>query len=148
MSDIVIRPAVQADLDAIKLLADVHKHELGFVLRPAIAKSIVQGEVFVAEIGEDLVGFVEYHHRRDNQTTLYHIAVRSDHRKQGIGRRLVDTLVQQAVGKDKDVIQLKCPIDLEANRFYEKMGFICSEIQPSKQRELAVWRLLPKSSSR
>ena len=44
-----IRKATINELDAIKLLADQHKVELGFVLRPAMEKAILDREVFVAE---------------------------------------------------------------------------------------------------
>ena len=142
MSEVTIRKATLTDLDAIKNLADTHKHELGFVLRPALAKSIERDEVFVAQNSKDVIGFVEYHHRRDDQTTLYHIAVQSGHRRQGIGRQLVDALVRDAGERNKQYIQLKCPLDLEANEFYEGLGFICVDIQPNKHRELAIWHFL------
>lgn len=142
MSDFVIRKAALADVDVIKGLADAHKHELGFVLRPALANSIDRGEVFIAENGIGIVGFVEYHHRRDSQTTLYHIAVHSDHRRQGIGRQLVDALIRDAAQCNKRVIQLKCPVDLQANEFYERLGFSQIDVQPGRNRDLAVWRLV------
>jgi len=140
MSDLVVRKATLADLNVIKSLADVHKNELGFLLRPALANSIDRSEVFVAENSRGIVGFVEYHHRQDEQTTLYHIAVRSDHRRQGIGRRLVKALTYDA-NERKGFIQLKCPVDLEANEFYERLGFSQVDTDPGKHRELAVWRL-------
>lgn len=141
MSEIIVRKATMADLDVLKNLADAHKHELGFVLRPALAKSIAQGEVITAEIGEDVVGFAEYHNRRDAQTTLYHIVVQTKHRRRGIGRSLVEALVRGAHEQEKDIVQLKCPRDLEANQFYQRMGFVCVEVQPNKRRDLLIWRL-------
>jgi len=140
MSDLVIRRAIPSDLDAIKGLADRHRHELGFVLRPALAKSIEQSELLVAENSQGIVGFVEYHHRRDKQTTLYHIAVQHDHRQLNIGRQLVEALLSEAGQHSKSHIQLKCPVDLEANEFYERLGFTQVEVQPGKGRSLMVWR--------
>jgi len=141
MSDFVIRKATLADLDAIKSLTDAHRSELGFVMRPALAKSISQGEVFVAENNADLVGFVEYHHRRDEQTTLYHIAVEPDHRKQGIGRLLITSLANDAQQHDKTFIQLKCPTELSANHFYAHIGLTQVSVETGRRRPLAVWWL-------
>ena len=136
-----VRKATQDDLDAIKRLADEHRYELGFVLRPALAKSIQQGEMFVAENSKGIVGFVEYHHRRDEQTTLYHIAVQSDHQQLSIGRQLVEALIDNAVENNKQFIQLKCPFELAANKFYERLGFSQISTQPGKNRALAILRL-------
>lgn len=139
-SEIVIRSAATTDLDAVKCLADEYRYELGFVLRPALAKSIEQSELLVAENSKGIVGFVEYHHRRDEQTTLYHIAVQHDHRQLNIGRQLVEALLSEARQHGKSRIQLKCPVDLEANEFYERLGFTRVEVQPGKGRSLVVWR--------
>ena len=142
MSDFTIRKAIPSDSAAIKSLADAHRNELGFVLRPALAKSIERNEVFVAENSKGIVGFVEYHHRRDEQTTLYHIAVQHDHRQLNIGRQLIQALLDDAGQHGKRYIQLKCPVDLEANEFYERLGFTQVEIQPGRGRSLAVWRTM------
>ena len=147
MNNFTVRQASLSDLDAIKSLADAHRNELGFVLRPALAKSIERSEVLVAENSTGIVGFVEYHHRRDEQTTLYHIAVQPDHRQLNIGRQLVQALRDDAGERKKAHIQLKCPVDLEANEFYERMGFVQTEVQPGKGRSLAVWRMMISGGS-
>jgi ribosomal protein S18 acetylase RimI-like enzyme len=111
------------------------------VLRPALAKSLERGEVLVSENSKGIVGFVEYHHRRDEQTTLYHIAVYSDHRRLNIGKRLIAALADDAREHGKRFIQLKCPVDLDANTFYRRLGFSRAGVQPGKNRDLAIWRL-------
>ena len=147
MSGLLIRKATLADLGVIKGLADAHKNELGFVLRPALANSIERDEILVAENSRGVIGFVEYHHRQDEQTTLYHIAVRSDHRRRGIGRQLVKALIRDSDECNKGFIQLRCPVDLEANKFYKQLGFSQVDTDPGKQRELAIWRLLLGSNT-
>jgi len=141
MSDLVVRKAVLSDLDALKSIADAHKHELGFVLRPALADSINRGQVLIAENSAGPIGFVEYRHRRDEQTTLYHIAVSPDHRRQGIGRRLMTALADDARRHDKIFIQLKCPAGLPANRFYARLGFQHLLTENGRRRPLLVWRI-------
>ena len=141
MSDLEIRQATLSDLNAIKELADAHRHELGFVRRSGLARSIERGELFVAQNGQGVIGFVEYHHRRDGQTTLYHLAVQAGHRRRGIGRRLVQAMIHDAHQHDQEFIQLKCPVDLEANGFYQQIGFARIDLQPGKRRDLAVWQL-------
>jgi len=114
----LIRKARIGDLDGIKVISDAYKNELGFVLRPALAESIKREEVFVAMNASRIVGFVEYHHRQDCQTTLYHIAVLIEKRCQNVGRALLDALCEEARNRGKTSIQLKCPQGIPANTFY------------------------------
>lgn len=138
---VVVRKATPADLDAIKIIADAHRHELGFVLRPALAESIGRDEVLVAENHQGLIGFVEYHHRRDTQTTLYHVAVIPRYRRQGIGRMLVNALCVEAESLGKRMIRLKCPADLPARSFYACLGFEMLKEEQGNGRPLLIWSL-------
>ena len=72
----------------------LYKHELGFIIRSALERSINASEIIVAVDKNDgnTLGFVHYHHRKDGQTTLYNIAVNPAYQKRGIGAQLIDTL--------------------------------------------------------
>lgn len=139
-SKIKIRHATPKDIDDIKQLADNHRHELGFLRRPALLEAIQRTELLVAQNSTSIVGFVEYRHRRDQQTTLYNIVVCSDHLRQGIGRNLMAALEREAKQKTKSWILLKCPEDLPANQFYAHIGYQKIEVQQGKLRRLNVWR--------
>lgn len=138
----VIRKATPSDLDAIKSIADAHRRELGFVLRPALAESIEREEMLVAENHQGLMGFVEYHHRQDEQTTLYHIVVAPDHRRQGIGRQLIERLADEARAAGKEFIVLKCPATLPANDFYACTGWSLAGSESGKYCPLNLWQLV------
>jgi len=135
----IIRQATPEDLGVIKHLADQHKKELGFVLRPALEKAITDQELLVAQVEDQVVGFVHYHHRRDGQTTLYHIVVDTNFRSQGIGKALVDALTLEAKRHGKRQILLKCPVDLAANSFYQRIGFSLLRDEEGNRRRLRVW---------
>jgi N-acetylglutamate synthase-like GNAT family acetyltransferase len=140
-SHYVIRKAQLKDLKAIKKLADQHKNELGFVLRPSLEKSIKAKEVFVATtVRGRVIGFVDYHHRRDVQTTLYHIAVAATKRRRGIGRALVEALLHEAQVARKEFVLLKCPHGLAANEFYYKCKFVLTASENGRKRQLDVWK--------
>lgn len=136
-----VRKAVNRDLDTIKRLADAHRNELGFVMRPALERSIERRELLVASEDNGITGFVEYHHRRDRQTTLYHIAVKEELRNRGIGRMLLEALRDEALMEGKEIIRLKCPESLPANNFYARLGWQRTAIEEGKSRSLAVWEL-------
>lgn len=136
----VIRKAMDSDLDAIKNLVDRHRHELGFVLRSAVLESIRRSEVLVAVGGSTVVGMLEYHHRRDEQTTIYHIAVDGDWRRRGVATRLIAALRKECGTQNKSFILLRCPVDLPANDFYSGAGFALVATENGRSRALNVWR--------
>lgn len=142
MKHTLIRKALLADLDDIKLLADAHKQELGFVLRSALARSIERSELLIAENSKGAIGFLEYHHRRDQQTTIYHIAVDQKYRRKGVGHSLLKKLVNESLFQNKRFIKLKCPEGLEAQLFYTQVGFSIVGQEEGKKRRLNVWGLL------
>jgi GNAT superfamily N-acetyltransferase len=85
------------------------------------------------------MGFAHSRHRRDSQTTLYEIGVASKNRKQGLGRAMVHTVVEEARVQGKVLLRLKCPIDLPANAFYQHLGFTLLGQERGKRRMLNVW---------
>ena len=134
-----IRKATEDDIDEIKSIADTHRYELGFIRRPSILERIAKAELFVATKRGEVVGFVDYHHRRDEQTTLYHIVVTGKWRGKGIGRLLFEALILESVVKGKRLIKLKCPAELLANQFYRHLGLAWVERQNGNKRTLNVW---------
>ena len=139
-NNIIIRLAITTDIDDIKQLADAHRHELGFLRRPALLEAIQRKELLVAQNGVGIVGFVEYRHRRDQQTTLYNIVVHPAHRKQGTGRQLVSELEKESLQKEKTIVLLRCPEDLSANTFYERLGYKKASVEAGKSRRLNIWQ--------
>lgn len=136
-----IRKANLDDLESINIIANTHRRELGFVRKVTLAESISRKEILIIENDKHVIGFVHYHHRRDSQTTLYNIVVLPERRRQGIGKRLVDALVQEALSLGKQWIVLKSPSELPANEFYLGIGFHLWKKETGKRRKLNVWRL-------
>ena len=136
---ITVRKAEPTDIDAIKQIADAHRRELGFVRRPTLLESINRQEDFVAQNRDGLVGFMEFHHRRDSQTTLYNIVVNANFRQKDIGRLLIQNLEEDAVNQNKSVVLLKCPEELPANTFYERLDYTLVKTDPGKSRRLNIW---------
>jgi N-acetylglutamate synthase-like GNAT family acetyltransferase len=135
-----IRKAEMSDLPDIKKIADSHKRELGFVMRPVLARSIEHKELFVAVNDEGIIGFVQYHHRLDSQTTLHNIVVKPDYRESGIGQKLIEALEIESRSKNQGHILLKCPKGLPANDFYQCLGYKRVAEEQGKSRQLNIWR--------
>lgn len=144
MSSIAIYKAKDiSDIDFAKQIADEHRSELGFHSRQAYIDSLNKGELLIAKVDNQVVGFTRFHHRRDHRTTLYEIAVNSDVRGKGIGKKLITALVDDCKRQSSRSIRLSCPVELPANRFYASNGFIRTtrRSRRGKSRPLYEWEL-------
>lgn len=141
-NEINLRHAIAEEIDTIKKLFDQHKNELGFVVKSALTDSIKRKELLVAiKTDWGIVGVVHYRHRKDGQTTLYSIVVDSTYRLKSIGRALLCELRKEAISRGQKSILLKCPTELEANKFYEAEHFSLITTDLGKHRRLNVWTL-------
>lgn len=130
-----IRYATEADLPAIKAIANQYRSELGYVMFPALRTAISKDELFVAVYDSRVVGFVNWHRRRDGWSTVYDIAVHRDFRGQCIGQALMN-----AVPKP---VRLKTTTDnVTAQRFYEAYGFENVRTEAGRKRELYVFEMV------
>jgi ribosomal protein S18 acetylase RimI-like enzyme len=129
-------------IEGIKILADANRHIFGFVTRGAFYDALQTGTLIVATRGEEVVGFLRYHHRkRDLQTTLYDICVAECERDNNLGWSMLTLLIEDCLSSNRMVILLKCPSHLAANTFYEKNGFCCIGSLVGKRQRLNIWRL-------
>lgn len=135
--------AEMAHLVAAKRLADQHKQELGFINRAILQKAIEAQALLVAplrsEQTNELAGLVHFYVRRDAIITLYSIAVAPAYQRQGLGRQLFAALIHEARARQKSEIRLKCPAELPANIFYERLGLQRIACEAGKHRPLNVW---------
>jgi len=92
-------------------------------MRGALIDSINKGTLLVSKYNSKITGFINYHHRKDEQTTLYEICVDKNYRGRGQGKILFNYLVNEVKSCDKKIILLKCPVDGIAHGFYFKAGF-------------------------
>ena len=138
---LIVRKAVADDLAHIKRMCDANKAALGFVNRGALAASIARAELLCATLTGELCGFVEYHHRRAEQTTLYHLVVEGQARSQGVGAALVAALAAESHSLVKRHSRRKCPMTLDANGFYARLGFERTGVQAGKAVPLQLWHL-------
>ena len=139
---IVIEHMKLNHISEVKYLADTNRDSLGFNTRRKFEEVVEQSRGMVAIDNNDVIGFVIYRHRKiDNQTTLSEICVHQGHRGRRIGEQLLSALIHECETKSRVFIQLKCPIDLPANKFYKQSGFELFGTEQGKKRPLNVWRL-------
>lgn len=112
-----------------------HRSELGFV-NEAQCREKTSYTVYNADI---LIGAALCNHCvQKPQTTLYDIAVRPSARRSGVGSELVEKIADDS---PHDCIVAKCPVDLDANKFYQSSGWELTTVEEKDDtRNLNVWK--------
>lgn len=144
---IEVKPISNEYIDSVKSLADANRDSLGFVTLKKFEEIVDQQRGLVALQDDTVIGFVIYRHRKiDLQTTLSEICVHTNYRGKHVGAMLMSALIRDCEQRHREFIQLKCPVDLLANGFYERLGFELHTFEDGKRRQLKVWRLTISSS--
>lgn len=84
--------------------------------------------VYTAEVNEQIVGwihaFITYRVESDAFVEIGGLVVDDKHRKQGIGKALVDAVIDWAKEKNMPKVRVRCNIIRDdAHAFYEQIGF-------------------------
>jgi GNAT superfamily N-acetyltransferase len=113
-------------LEAVRAAADGNREALGFLPEGAYREAAEQEKLLVAVAvregaktyaGHLLFGGVFPHAR------IFQVYVAPEFRRQGIGRRLVETVLRQAEMRQYLSVSAKVADDLEANTFWETLQF-------------------------
>jgi GNAT superfamily N-acetyltransferase len=124
------------EIDEAYVLFNKYSDEVGFVRKITIRESIEKGTLIGAFL-DKLVGVCNFNKRKkDNTLVIYEIAVDEDYRGKGIARQMIMSLLQLS-----DRIFLKCPVDIDSNYFYQKMGFKLAGVEKGSKRKLFKWYL-------
>jgi ribosomal protein S18 acetylase RimI-like enzyme len=124
--DIAIRVATLADLPALDALQKPHVKALGYFPTQQFEGYLKMGAVLVAEVDAAPVGYViarDRYLKRDELGVIYQLCVAP-----GAQRKLVGaTLVKEVFARSAYGCRLYCcwcAQDLEANHFWESLGFV------------------------
>lgn len=84
--------------------------------------------VWVAEVNNELAGFIIGYEtetpRGTSRGNIELMAVHPNHRKKGIGKKLLEAILKQFKKANLEEVYLFCPATaVEAKRLYEKLGF-------------------------
>jgi GNAT superfamily N-acetyltransferase len=133
-----IEQATETDIPAIKAIADKRRSTLGFVNTGALRDAIGRGELLIARTEAGIVGFCNYHTRKDEWTTVREIATHPAHEGQGIGTALLDRIPRP--------FRLKCKVgNASGNGFYQRYGLmnVWTEYPEPPRKPLYIWQSHP-----
>lgn len=109
---------------------------IGFVPVAVLRESAKKKTLLLLEKNDNIVGFCNFTIRkRDNVGVIYEIFILPFLRKKGYGLQIIKKILEKC-----DEIQLKCPINLISNNFYNKIGKKI-DVQKGKKIDLNIYRI-------
>jgi hypothetical protein len=120
---VIVRLADDADLRYVMALQRANRESVGGLPEPAIRERIVARRVLVGILNEDLCGYVLCDPGRDGILRIPQACIEYDARRQTHGALLVGESLRLFPCHETRV---RCAADLEANLFWQSLGFICT----------------------
>jgi N-acetylglutamate synthase-like GNAT family acetyltransferase len=143
---ITIRAATPEDFRFIDDLQAKHSRQIGFMHEKTIRGKIALGHVLVAEDGAKRpVGYCigcDRYFKRDDVGVIYHMNIAPDFQRGYVGAALLKAMFDRAAYGCK-LFSLWCAQDIDANRFWESMGFVPLAFRAggrSKKRVHIFWQ--------
>jgi GNAT superfamily N-acetyltransferase len=145
---------VEKFVDDARAAADTAKDALGFLPERVYREAALQGKLLIAVVqdaeGPKYAGHL-LHGGIFPQARIFQIFAAPQYRRQGIGRRLVESVVGRAENDQFMSVVARVGDDLEANGFWESLGFGVVRTKPGgrttgrlinvRVRELSTLRL-------
>jgi N-acetylglutamate synthase-like GNAT family acetyltransferase len=124
--DLTIRPATVEDVPFIDSLQKIHRKAVGFMPQGQLVGKINAGDVIIAEDAGGPVGYcigTDRYFKHDDVGIIYQLNVIPGKQRGFVGATLLKAMFERAAYGCK-LFCCYCAQDLEANRFWESMGFV------------------------
>lgn len=123
---ISIRPGTMDDLAFIDALQKKNSKQVGFFKRAALEGKIRLGHLLIAEEGAERIGYLmgnDQYFKRDDLGIIFQINIAEGKRRALVGAMLLKAQFERSAYGCK-LYCCWCAQDIEANRFWESMGFV------------------------
>ena len=135
-----IAPLAPEDLKSVDELMKQNSGTLGFLPFEALKDHQQKGCIIGAKtnVGE-LVGYILYG-KNDDQFRIAQLCVSDKHRKKGIAKQLVESLLETATSQK--LIKLTCRDDYPANEIWYQLEFVPYDHKPGRsaaRHPLTIW---------
>lgn len=146
MSDFIVVNADENHLTFIDSLQKKNAEALSFYPKQVFEREVEKGRILLGLLNGDPCGYI-YAGARKPDVRCHQVCIQYDARRRLYGAGLVKALEDYATGCYS--VTLRCGFDLEANDFWQSMGYNCIDIQQGgirRMRKINVWRkqLIPE----
>lgn len=145
------RPAVTiataADTSFVLALQKQFANALGFLPRQAIEEYIARGRILITQDNDQHAGYVLSPRRlrcSPHVTPIVQTAIHFDAQRRHLGRHLIEHVAHAAQADGQSMLQAWCRRGLDANAFWQSLGFTAVGVRrpkTSRGEPLILWRL-------
>jgi len=123
----------------VRRLADDHRTELGFLPESAYVGAAAKGNLWIVvePVSRDLCGYL-YFGGRYPHLRVFQVCVHPDYRSSGTAKTLVSELIQCGTYWRYLSINARVSSKLEANKFWQRIGFYIVKQIPGKGPETTI----------
>jgi len=139
-----LRKATAADVHFLDYLQERHAHEVGYLPRRALEYYCEKGQVWLALENGAPAGYLlgqDRYYKRSDVGIIFQACIQYDARRRLLGTLLVEAYIASLPPGVKQVC-LWCARDIEANLFWQSMGFTPAAVRAgsrSKGRVHVFW---------
>jgi hypothetical protein len=144
MSVITITRATANDLRFVLQQQRAESNALGFVPRPRLEREIARGRILVARAATQRLGYTFIGSTRSGVLPIYQCVTEAGVRRRTVGEMFAATVVKLAEAGNCRAVQCHCRDDLDANAFWQAVGFTLHAQQPGgdgRRRLLNTYRI-------
>jgi len=123
-------------------LQRTNANSLAFVPIRRLEKEIASGNIFLGLLNTMPCGYL-YMGTQSNRVTIHQACIQYDARLCRYGAMLVVAVEDHANHRGAKLITLSCGFDLEANDFWQSLGYNCIKIRQGgvrRMRKINIWR--------
>tara|TARA_B100000575_G_scaffold178328_1_gene142983 strand:+ start:159 stop:755 length:597 start_codon:yes stop_codon:yes gene_type:complete len=127
-------------LTYVDKLQKVNAEQLSFYPKQVFEREIQKGRIFLSLLNNEPCGYI-YAGALGKDVKCHQVCIQYDARLQKYGACLVDALENYAEGAYS--ITLRCGFDIDANKFWPKLGYKCVNIVNGgirRNRKINIWR--------
>jgi hypothetical protein len=122
LDQFTVRLATETDITFVMSLQRRNRESVGGLPTPAIAERITRRTLLLGELNGEPAGYLLYDYR-DNILRIPQACIQYDARRRYYGEQLVGQMLN--LYPNAAEIRLRCAADLDANVFWQALGFVC-----------------------
>lgn len=142
MSDFIIVKDHPQLLVFIDSLQKKNAEQLSFYPKQVFEREQKNGRLYLGLLNGSPCGYI-YVGAGGGDVKCHQVCIEYDARRKLYGSMLVMAIENYATSSNADSITLRCGFDLEANKFWEEMGYKCIAVKDGgirRMRKINVWR--------
>ena len=134
-----IKKQKKDNIEFVRQLMKKNSKSLGFIPIIAAEKASNENRLFIYSEQNKKIGYLMFGPINEGKdVAIWQICVDEKNRRKGIGKKLFNMLLSQALANRAKGIRLRCASDLPANYFWKSLGFDLALTVNSKSKKKKI----------